>query len=164
MTAVAALSDHDAPAPGLVEAIMPVMDRAFDPRFGEAWSADQVRSMLSLPGTFLIVRRDRAAIVGFGLLRAIAGEAELLLLAVLPEMRRRGCGADILEHCITIAQRSAAETMFLEVREDNDAINLYRSAGFEQYNCRPDYYRGMDGKRRSALSFRRKIFPPGEMG
>lgn len=151
------LTVHDVATPLLMADCMAVMDAAFDPAYGEAWTAEQMRSMLDLPGTRLVAGRVGDAMVGFGLLRSIAGEAELLLLGVMPSARRCGYGRNILDRCISIAEIDGAKTMFLEVREGNDAVALYRSAHFEQYSCRRDYYLGRDGQRRSALSFRRAI-------
>ena len=148
---------HDISASALMADCMTVMDAAFDPRYGEAWTLEQTRSMLDLPGTYLVAGRVGDAMVGFGLIRSIAGDAELLLLGVLPATRRRGHARKILQRCIDVAGRTGADTMFLEVREGNEAIALYSSAYFEQYNRRPDYYIGRDGTRRCALSFRRTI-------
>ncbi len=148
------LAEHDDASDPAIPAIMRVMDAAFDPAFGEAWTASQLRSMLDLPGACLVSGSVQDDIVGFGLFRAIAGESELLLLAVRPDARRGGHGAKILQRCVALAKGSGAETMFLEVREDNEAIAFYRQAGFERYSSRPDYYVGRDGRRRTALSFR----------
>jgi ribosomal-protein-alanine N-acetyltransferase len=152
-----AVTVHDVATADLIADCMKVMEVAFDPAFGEAWTAGQTRSMLDLPGTFLVAGRVGDNMVGFGLLRAIAGESELLLLGVDPAVRRNGYGHVILEACIRTAEKYGAEVMFLEVREGNEAVALYKSASFEQYSFRPDYYLGDDGTRRSALSFRRTI-------
>lgn len=139
----------------LLAEAMVVMQQAFDPLFGEAWTASQIGSMLTLPGARLVVGRAGDRMVGFGLIRAIAGESELLLLAVAPDCRGRGFGRAILDDCIEAARALDARVMFLEVRDGNSAANLYRTAQFEHYNSRRDYYLGADGNRRSALSFRR---------
>jgi len=133
---------------------MAVMTSAFDPQYGEAWTAPQLRSMLSMPGCALVIGRLGEQPVGFGLLRSMAGEAELLLLAVDPAHRGAGYGRRILDRCLMIAERSGAETVFLEVRDSNPAVHLYSKAGFNQYNRRKDYYLGGDGCRYDALSFK----------
>lgn len=148
---------HDISAPHLMADCMAVMSAAFDPCYGEAWTLEQTRSMLDLPGSYLVAGRVGDDMVAFALIRSIAGDAELLLLGVRESDRRKGHGRKILQRCINLAAQTGAETMFLEVREGNDAIALYREAHFEQYNRRPDYYVGRDGQRRSALSFRRII-------
>jgi ribosomal-protein-alanine N-acetyltransferase len=137
-----------------IAACMAVMTAAFDPLYGEAWTAPQLRSMMTLPGSYLVIGRIGERVIGFGLLRSIAQEAELLLLAVAPECRGQGHGRRILDRCLMVAERSGAEMVFLEVRNGNPAIHLYAKAGFHQYNLRRDYYQGSDGRRYDALSFK----------
>jgi [ribosomal protein S18]-alanine N-acetyltransferase len=133
---------------------MTVMAGAFDPQFGEAWTAAQLRSMMSMPGAALVIGRLDDVPVGFGLLRAIVGEAELLLLAVSPLHRGVGHGRRILDRCLMVAERSGADCVFLEVRDSNPAVHLYSKAGFNQYSRRKDYYLGAAGCRYDALSFK----------
>lgn len=133
---------------------MTVMTAAFPPEYGEAWSASQLGSMMHLPGAALALARLGNRPVGFGLMRSIAGEAELLLLAVHPAHHGQGHGSRLLDRCMSEAERSGAKTMFLEVRADNPAIRLYSRAGFLQYNIRRNYYLGAGGQRYDALSFK----------
>lgn len=142
------------PAEPEIAAAMRVMTAAFPPEFGEAWSAPQMTAMMRLPGSILAVGRLGETPVGFGLLRSVVGEAELLLLAVHPEHRGRSYGRRLLDRCMTEAEGSGAETMFLEVRSGNPAVHLYRKAGFRQYSMRRDYYSGSNGHRYDALSFK----------
>jgi ribosomal-protein-alanine N-acetyltransferase len=144
---------EEADEPCIADA-MSVMVGAFDPRFGEAWTAPQLRSMMTMPGAVLVIGRIGDHPVGFGLLRAIAGEAELLLLAVNPLHRGQGHGWRILDRCLMVAERGGAESVFLEVRDSNPAVHLYAKAGFNQYSRRKDYYLGNDGCRYDALSFK----------
>lgn len=152
-----AITVHQGADQRLLADVMDVMERAFDPLFGEAWTASQMASMLTLPGARLIVGQAGDRLAGFGLIRSIAGESELLLLAVAPECRGQGVGRAILDECIAAARALDAQVMFLEVRDGNDAAHLYRTARFEHYNSRRDYYLGADGNRRSALSFRLQL-------
>ncbi|MBO9580198.1 MAG: GNAT family N-acetyltransferase [Sphingobium sp.] len=133
---------------------MAVMEKAFDSQFGEAWTVQQLRSMMGMPGSVLVIGRTGDHPVGFGLLRTIVGEAELLLLAVDPSHRGLGYGRRILDRCLMVAERSGAESVFLEVRDSNPAVHLYSKAGFSQYNRRKDYYLGSAGCRYDALSFK----------
>lgn len=137
-----------------IDAAMAVMTAAFPAEFGEAWSTPQLSGMMRLPGSILAVGRLGEQPVGFALLRSIAGEAELLLLAVHPDYRGQSHGRRLLDRCMTEAEGTGAQTMFLEVRADNPAIHLYSKAGFRQYNIRRDYYVGNNGARYDALSFK----------
>jgi ribosomal-protein-alanine N-acetyltransferase len=135
-------------------AAMAVMELAFPPEYGEAWSHRQLAAMMHMPGVHLVVGRLDEVPVGFGLLRSIAGEAELLLLAVHPDHRGQAHGRRLLDRCMSEAEGSGAQAMFLEVRAGNPAIHLYSKAGFRQYNVRRDYYVGSNGNRYDALSFK----------
>ncbi len=104
---------------------------AFDPQFGEAWNAQQLHSMMAMPGAVLAVGRLDDKPVGFGLLRAIAGEAELLLLAVDPLHRGFGHGRRILDRCLMVAERSGAESVFLEVRGFKPSSPSLRKSWFQ---------------------------------
>jgi ribosomal-protein-alanine N-acetyltransferase len=148
------ISVHSQPDEQCIANCMTVMTTAFDPQFGEAWTAPQLRSMMTLPGAVLVVGQDAGRTVGFGLMRSIAGESELLLLAVEPNNRRTGHGRRILDRCLTVAEINGNEAVFLEVRDGNPAVQLYGKAGFHQYNCRKDYYLGNNGQRYDALSLK----------
>jgi len=137
-----------------IAAAMQVMTVAFPTEFGEAWSAPQLSGMMRLPGSLLAIGRIGDQPVGFGLLRSIAGEAELLLLAVHPDHRGQSHGSRLLDRCMTEAEGTGARAMFLEVRSGNPAIHLYSKAGFRQYNVRRDYYAGANDHRYDALSFK----------
>ena len=137
---------------GLPDA-MTVMAHAFDPQFGEAWNTAQCTGVLAMPGAELLIARHDVP-VGFALLRTVIDEAELMLLAVTPTVRGQGIGRALLQHSIGLATKSGAVSYFLEVRGDNPAIKLYEQAGLEQVGLRRDYYRGANGNRRDALTYR----------
>ena len=94
---------------------------------------------------------------GFALTRAIAGEAELLLLATEPGARRQGVGAALLRAVIDGARDRGAGRLHLEMRAKNPASALYRQHGFAQVGERREYYRGGDGKRRDAQTWARDL-------
>ena len=79
-------------------AVMAIMNSAFDPRFGEAWTRSQCAGILPMTGVSLMLAHDsdRRPPIGFSLFRTVAGEAELLLLAVAPDHQRAGIGRLLL--------------------------------------------------------------------
>ena len=94
---------------------------------------------------------------GFAMSRAILDEAELLLLAVRPAMRRRGVGRQLLRSAMAEARRRDVARMHLKVRAGNEAIAVYRLAGFEKIGERRNYYRGLSGKLFDAQTFQAKL-------
>ena len=73
--------------------------------------------------------------------RAVAGEAEILTLAVMPEARQRGIGVALLRAAMREAAARGASVMFLEVSTKNrPALTLYGRAGFRDMGRRSRYY------------------------
>ncbi len=142
-----------------LDAVMRVMDESFDPRFGEAWTAAQCAGLMPMPGVWLTLARDENDVAGFSLSRAIADEAELLLLAVRASAQRRGVGAMLLDRFCTLARARGAKRVHLEVREGNHAVNLYSAAGFSLAGRRRNYYSGPDGCTYDALTLAKKMGP-----
>jgi ribosomal-protein-alanine N-acetyltransferase len=138
-----------------LDAVMRVMHDSFDPAYGEAWTGPQCAGLLPMPGVWLSLARLGPDVVGFGLGRVIAGEAELLLLAVGRTAQRRGVGASLLRRFISVAKRRGAERLHLEVRDGNPAVSLYRNAGFEEVGRRRNYYHGHGGQLYDALTLGR---------
>ena len=133
--------------------VIHVMEAAFDDRFGEAWTRSQCAGILPMPGVNLVLARcadGRPA--GFSLFRTVADEAELLLIAVSPDFRRRGIGRRLLEDFMAHARNIGASRVHLEVREGNPAILMYRTAGFSSEGRRRKYYRGRGGGEFDALT------------
>ncbi|WP_244624657.1 GNAT family N-acetyltransferase [Sphingomonas sp. So64.6b] len=134
-----------------------LMAEAFDPRFGEAWTHGQCLGIMALPGVWLTIASVDGKPVGFALSRQIVDEAELLLLATAPASRRKGVAAALLRSVVTEAREKNALKLHLEVREGNEAIKLYRTAGFTKVGERRAYYRGNAGQTFDAFTFRREL-------
>lgn len=142
-----------------LEALMTVMRAAFEPAYGEAWSALQLAGSLGLATSFARQALDAEGNpIGFTLCRTAGPEVELLLIAVDPEERGQGLGRLLVETACRDAARRGASDMFLEVRENNlGARALYRSAGFRDIGRRVDYYAGSAGVRFAAITMRRQL-------
>src|SRR5688500_1715107 len=116
-----------------VDRIMEVMERAFDPRFGESWNRRQVSDALVLGNCHCaLIAPDGSsathghnAAAGFYLSRSIPEEEELLLFAIDPAFRRRGLGTRLLRSFVASAKKRGARRLFLEMRRDNPAASLY---------------------------------------
>lgn len=142
-----------------IDRIMAVMEAAFDPAFGEAWTRRQVADALVVPGTHYLLTDAEESIpagpaAGFALTRGVADEEELLLIAVLPELRGRGIGSALLRRVIAEASARGVTRLFLEMREGNPAESLYRRHGFSPVGRRRNYYRRGNGGALDAITFR----------
>lgn len=136
-----------------LDAVMDVMASAFDPRFGEGWTRSQCAGILPLSGVMLMLARDEDGEVhGFSLLRTVADEAELLLLAVAPQAQRRGVGGSLLDHFIGHGRCNGIRRLHLEVRDGNSAVAMYQAFGFKAEGRRAKYYSGQDGSQHDALT------------
>jgi ribosomal-protein-alanine N-acetyltransferase len=140
---------------GDLDAVMAIMDGSFDPCYGEAWTAPQCAGLLPMAGVWLTLARCDGEVVGFAMSRAVGTEAELLLLAVDRKHQRRGIGKLLLLNFAELACRLGASRLHLEVRDGNQAINLYERAGFTVVGRRRNYYSGRDGQIYDALTLAR---------
>lgn len=111
------------------------------------WSEAEIAGAMA--GPFGVVMNESR---GFLLGRVVAGEADLLTLAVDPEARRLGTGQALVGRFLAEARARGAESVFLEVASTNRAARaLYEKCGFLQRGCRKDYYRDAEGRGVDAL-------------
>ena len=114
------------------------------------WSEAEFSDLLASPHVFTV-----AEPAGFLIGRAVAGEAELLTVAVDPSARRQGIGTRLITGFLAEARAKNAESVFLEVAADNLAARaLYAAAGFQPAGIRRGYYRTPLGQPVDALLLR----------
>jgi [ribosomal protein S18]-alanine N-acetyltransferase len=88
---------------------------------------------------------DRApqdgVLFGFLVARLVASEWELENIVVCDAVRRHGVGMRLLGALLARARQTNSNSVFLEVRESNEAArSLYVKAGFKQTGRRKSYY------------------------
>ena len=111
------------------------------------WSAQDIIEMLQNRLCFGLFEP-----AGFLIGRVVAGEAELLTLAVDPKARQRGTGGRLVDGFLQEATQRAAESAFLEVSQANlPAQSLYARKGFVLKGRRRGYYHTPEGKHVDAL-------------
>ncbi|MBK6706675.1 MAG: ribosomal protein S18-alanine N-acetyltransferase [Sphingomonadales bacterium] len=135
-----------------IAAIMPIMESAFHPEYGEAWTAAQCLSLLATPGTSLITAEMGGVVTGFALTRWVFDEEELLMIGVAPEFQRMGIAGNLAARIIARAKASNRKRIFLEVRSNNPARHFYLQLGFADCGVRKAYYRGSNGNRFDATT------------
>ena len=114
--------------------------------FESAWNEAAMAEILAMPGSFGALALVGNQPVGLVIVLAVATEAEILTLAVLPKFRRRGMASRLLAWVVDRLSGSGSQRLLLEVAEDNVAARaLYGKLGFAQVGHRPSYYRRLAG-------------------
>ena len=157
----------DAPDAPLARTLAALHRAAFAPRGARPWSAGEFSALLAAPGTVLLRAPAGAGappaprLLGFVLARAVAGEGEILTIAVHPSARRRGIGRRLLADLHAKLRRAACTRLFLEVAADNaPALALYAAAGYARIGLRPAYYPRESGPRADALILEKTLCTP----
>ncbi len=127
-----------------IASIMPIMSDAFDPRFGEAWTAAQCLSTLVLPDCQLLLGKDGDNICGFAITRWVFEQEELLMIGVSRKYQRRQVGQTLLNEVMKRGRAAGREKLFLEVRDGNPAHYFYLKAGFAPVGRRKNYYKNAE--------------------
>lgn len=139
----------------------PAVARIHSEDFARPWTDGEFASLLAQDTVFGFAARETgkgdAAPVGFVLARLVAGEGEILTVAVARAHRRQGLGWRLMDAVLRELHGQRADALFLEVDETNEpAIRLYRRLAFFEVGKRPHYYETAGGKN-GALVMRRDL-------
>lgn len=106
-------------------------------RFGPHLKAEHVAPGV---GTFVIARADGKAVGCGALKRRGPTTVEVKRMYVEPEMRGHRVAREILDHLENTARAMGAERLVLETGiYQEEAIGLYRGAGFKAVDCFDEY-------------------------
>lgn len=109
--------------------------------FSLPWSAEALVASLQQNYSYFVVACVGEDIVGYGGVYVVAGEAEIINVAVKSAYRGNGIGKELVMALLAEAVNRNAKTAFLEVRESNHtAIALYERCGFEKNGIRKNFY------------------------
>lgn len=136
------LCDH------VLEQIASVQARAYAEIGLRPWSASEVGGLLELETSALwVFRAEKDRIGGFVLASIVAGEGEILALAVDPACRRQKIAQQLMGEVFRYGADAKIERLILEVASTNDpAISLYQILRFDEIGERRDYYRIGDNR------------------
>jgi len=102
------------------------------------WTAAMFWAELAAGHHYVVVRSDRGMLLGYAGLAIGPDEASVQTIGVAPQARGAGIGRALLRDLLTAA---GERPVLLEVRVDNEpAIELYTSEGFERIGLRRRYY------------------------
>jgi len=105
------------------------------------WSETHFREEIGREGARLAVILVENQVAGYGSLRILAGEGQVLMIAIDPAFARAGFGKRLLAHLLSEAQRAGCAKVTLEVSARNAAaLALYKSSGFVEVGRRPKFY------------------------
>ncbi|MBE5972164.1 MAG: ribosomal-protein-alanine N-acetyltransferase [Lachnoclostridium sp.] len=108
--------------------------------FSDAWSENIVRDLTDSSWDEVWVL-EAETILGYINYRFIAGEGELMRIAVLPEQRGHGYSRKLMDVMMNAAAQNQITDLTLEVRAGNEpAIGLYKAYGFVEEAVRKNYY------------------------
>jgi [ribosomal protein S18]-alanine N-acetyltransferase len=127
--------------PGDAQAIAAIHAASFQ----RGWSEDEIYRLL-IEKNVVAHRATTGAgrkMIGFILSRLVAGEAEILSVAIAPGWRGRKLARPLLDLHLRRLAGLGTRAVFLEVGEQNaPATRLYRRAGFREVGKRKGYYEG----------------------
>jgi [ribosomal protein S18]-alanine N-acetyltransferase len=111
--------------------------------FQRGWGDDEIDRLLVDSNVVAHRATSGGKLIGFILSRLVAGEAEILSVAIAPAWRGRALARPLLDLHLRRLSGLAVRTVFLEVGERNTpACRLYRRAGFREVGRRQGYYEG----------------------
>lgn len=94
---------------------------------------------------YVAVDEEEGGIVGWCCCRFLDDQAELLKIAVIGSMRKRGVASVLLTHLLKDLADRGVQALFLEVRSRNfPALRFYRKHGFTEIGRRQRYYSSPD--------------------
>lgn len=106
-----------------------------------AWGREAFAAELGHSPPTLFVLRSSGDAVAFVAARIHIPEMDIVNLAVRPDRRGLGLGRLLLSSLLDVAASTGVQTVFLEVRAGNEeALKLYRRAGFRETQRRRDFY------------------------
>lgn len=109
--------------------------------FSDAWSEKLLQDLLTSKWDKTWVLKEGKTVCGYCNFRVIAGEGELMRIAVHGACRGRGYGRLLMEQLLKEAEEENVTDITLEVRASNaPAMALYEAYGFRKEAVRKKYY------------------------
>ncbi|MBA4357823.1 MAG: ribosomal protein S18-alanine N-acetyltransferase [Humidesulfovibrio sp.] len=109
--------------------------------FRTRWTREQFLLGLERKAFRILGIHVRDVLIAYAAFSVIAGEMEIMNIAVHPFHRRKGLGERLLSEVLRLCRAEGVAEGFLEVRRSNaGAIDLYQKFGFIQLGIRKNYY------------------------
>ena len=109
--------------------------------FSDPWNLRMLAESFLSGHFFGSLLEEDGAVIAYGGMSVVEGEAEVQLIATAEMYRRCGRGGMILQDLTEEAKKRGAQRIFLEVRVSNaPAMMLYLKHGFRGLYARSRYY------------------------
>lgn len=109
--------------------------------FSRPWTVQDFRDFLLRDDAIFLTALCDGEIAGYIGFYGIPDEGDITNVSVDERFRRRGIGRALVSELISRAAAHGIGTIFLEVRDSNEAaIRLYEAEGFGQVGLRRRYY------------------------
>ena len=109
--------------------------------FKDEWSQETWLTEINNNISYYSVLEINNEIVGYAGYWLVAGEAQIIRIAVASKLQGRGLGNLLVSDMIERAMSQGALAVSLEVRESNIAARkVYEKNGFVESGIRPNYY------------------------
>ena len=109
--------------------------------FAHPWEESLFIDTLSANGKYFFVYESDNKPVAYIIFETVLDEGHITDLAVGEKYRNKGIGKELIEKILFLAKELKIRSIFLEVRESNEAARkLYQKLGFKQMGKRKGYY------------------------
>ena len=109
--------------------------------FDNFWNYNILKSELENNLSYFIICKFQNEIVGFGGIKKILDDADIMNIVVKKDYRNKKIGTKLLNELINLAKSLNIKYINLEVNENNKyAIQLYINLGFIKNGKRNNYY------------------------
>lgn len=128
--------------------------------YGLGWNytAARITGLIRNKSKNVIVARLEDELVGFGIMTYRRDQANLDLLAVKKDYRRKKIATQLILWLERVALIAGAYNVFVQLRKTNKgAFKLYESLGFQRLDKLPGFYRGIEDALVMAKSLRSMI-------
>ncbi len=113
--------------------------------FSDPWTKEMISDTFIQDNFIGLVAEEDGVLQGYIALTYCLDEAEINIIAVKREFRRKGIASNLLNSTFETLKMSGINKIFLEVRKSNkSAQSLYKKHGFEYIGVRPKYYKGVE--------------------
>lgn len=109
--------------------------------FDDFWNTNTLEQELKDQNSYYLVAKLNNEIVGFGGIKCVLDEADIMNIVTKKSKRNLGIGYSLLAELINTAKEKGIKKITLEVNESNvSAIHLYKKIGFKEISIRKNYY------------------------